>query len=84
MKDSEFQKLLDKAAKMKAEHCVLLEQIREECKRRYGHIYNDIDADGIIDGLEVIGGISLPLRKFDSEMRLSIEIHGLEIKPERS
>lgn len=69
MKDSEFTKLLTRCAKSAAKHFELMRQVNEECKSRYGCSYSDIDADSLIDTLDIAGCDTLTSDEFDAAMK---------------
>ena len=51
MNDKQFQRLLDKTVKSAIEHHELMAQVGQECIRRYGYHYSDIDCDYLIDAV---------------------------------
>lgn len=70
MNDSDFTKLLTRCANAASKHNMLLRLVDDECQKRYGCSYSDINADVLIDKLETIGAEKLTASEFDEEMRL--------------
>lgn len=71
MRDSEFTKLLTRCSKAAAKHYELMDLVNAECQRRYGCSYSDIDADQLIDVLDIHGGENITAQYFDEQMTLS-------------
>lgn len=70
VKDTDFTKLLTSCAKAAEKHRQLMQQVSEECERRYGCNYSDIDADRLIDILGLHGADKLTATEFDESMKL--------------
>lgn len=68
MTNNDFTKLLTKAVKYAKEHFNLLSEVDEECKRRYGCSYSDIDCDMLIDILDINGAEKLTADEFHEMM----------------
>jgi hypothetical protein len=68
MQDSQFTKLLTQTARAASRHHDLIAKVDNECQRRYGCSYSDVDADGIIDMLDYSGGSEFSASEFDEEM----------------
>ncbi len=71
MEDKAFQKLLNDCAKAAGKHNDLCVKVNDECKRRYGVEYGEVDADGIIDVLNYYGADSFSLKEFEEAMELA-------------
>lgn len=69
MKDSDFTKLLTRCAQAARKHHALNLEVDQECKRRYGCSYSDIDADSLIDDLDMLGAEKLTASEFDQHMK---------------
>lgn len=86
MTNSEFSKLLTSTAKAALKHQILLSKVNSECRARYGTSYSDIDADCIIDILDLLGGNSFTEDEFNKAMedagatRIDLEIKALQRK----
>ncbi|NEN87982.1 MAG: hypothetical protein F6K48_03270 [Okeania sp. SIO3H1] len=78
MDDKEFQQLLDKTAEASQNLKQFLERAQAECERRYGVVYNDIDADLIVESLEYGSGIKVS--EFHKEMLFAMRLAGIEYK----
>lgn len=74
MTDSEFTKLLTQAAKAAFKHKMLTDKVNIECIERYGDTYSNVDADGIIDVLDVLGADSFTAKEFEAEMEMMMTI----------
>lgn len=53
---SEFDKLLKRTARAAAKHFDLQQELNDEFIKRYGVTYSDVDADELIDILDMGGG----------------------------
>ena len=70
MKDSDFTKLLNRCSRAAEKHYQLMDQVNAECKRRYGCSYSDVDADLLIDQLDIHGGAEeITAESFDKQMQ---------------
>jgi len=74
MTNSRFQKLLDQASKAAEKHKELSDKVNAECIRRFGVSYSDVDADGIIDVIDIYGG-TITVEDFVSEMKECIQMY---------
>lgn len=68
MNNNKFTALLTKTARAAFKHRTLMEEVNEECVKRYGIRYSDIDADSIIDALDILGAEKMTAKAFDEEM----------------
>lgn len=69
MKDPEFTRLLTSCAKAAEKHRHLMQLVADECDRRYGCSYSDVDADPLIDVLDLHGADKLTATEFDNVMK---------------
>lgn len=70
MKDSDFTKLLTRCSKAAAKHYYLMDQVNTECQKRYGCSYSDVDADQLIDQLDIHGSEEdVTAQYFDEQMQ---------------
>lgn len=69
MKDPEFTKLLKQCAKAASAHHALMGLVAEECQRRYGCHYSDLDADDLIEALDLLGDESITASQFGKIMK---------------
>lgn len=69
MKDADFTKLLTSCAKAAEKHRQLMASVAEECEQRYGCSYSDVDADTLIDILDLHGADKLTATEFDQVMK---------------
>ena len=53
---SEFDRLLKRTARAAAKHFDLQQELNDEFIKRYGVTYSDVDADELIDILDLSGG----------------------------
>ena len=67
MNNKKFSALLSQAANAAEKHRRLCDLVNDECMRRHGVIYSDVDADSIIDVLDVVGG-TITASEFDKIM----------------
>lgn len=77
MNDSEFQRLLNSAAKAAEKHFSLTNAVAAECERRYGVTWSDVDCDAIIDILDHHGASGFELEGFHINMMDSLWRKGL-------
>lgn len=73
MDNKNFTKLLKRAAAAAVKHKNLCDEVNEECIKRHGVTYSEVDADGIIDVLDIDGG-EIDAVLFDAEIRLAIRL----------
>lgn len=69
MKDPDFTRLLTKCAKAAQKHHELMQSVAEECEARYGCHYSDLDADSLIDVLDLHGGEKFTAAEFGDIMK---------------
>ena len=68
MNDMKFNKLLGVAARHAARAQEISKKVNDECLRRYGVMYSDVDADNIIDTLDYLGGFDFTVEEFHQDM----------------
>ena len=68
MTDTEFNKLLGITARHTARAQELSVKVSNECIRRYGAHYSDVDACEIIDILDYLGGYDFSVKEFNHQM----------------
>ncbi len=71
MKDTDFTKLLTSCVKAAEKHFRLVTEVNDECRRRYGCSYSDLDVDELIDALDILGADKLTATEFDKAMKTS-------------
>lgn len=76
MKDQAFERLIQQAMKVAARHYDLMDKISNECIKRYGYTYSEVDADGIIDAIDYGAG-DLTVESLHKEMIDSLKRRGL-------
>lgn len=69
MKDTDFTKLLTSCVKAAEKHFRLVTEVNDECRRRYGCSYSDLDVDQLIDALDILGADKLTATEFDKAMK---------------
>ncbi|MBV7300231.1 hypothetical protein [Enterovibrio paralichthyis] len=69
--DSAFTRLLTQAAKAAYKHRSLCDRVNDECIARYGVGYSEVDADTVIDTIDLIGGEYFSAEEFHEAMTLS-------------
>lgn len=67
MSEDEFQRLLNRTARAAWRHRELTQQCGDAFLARYGAHYSDVDADGVIDVLNQLGG-NITVAECDDEM----------------
>jgi hypothetical protein len=72
MRDSDFTKLIKKAANLANEHREAVAKIDEESTERYGYYPSEIDCDEIIDSINY-GAKSMSAEEFGRCMREGIK-----------
>jgi hypothetical protein len=68
----QFQRLLNRAADAAARHRAALEALSDAFVKRYGVHYSDVDADFIIDAVD-LEGHRVTVEECDREMVLAME-----------
>jgi hypothetical protein len=72
MRDSEFQKLINKTIKAGREHHGLLQEVTQEMQRRYGIDHNEADMDWLIDVLDYCNGGGVTVAEIKSALENAV------------
>lgn len=78
MDNKKFTQLLAKTVRAAFKHQQLLQQVNEECVKRYGVGYGEIDCDTIIDVMDYGGCEQYTAKQFDTATREAMDMAGIK------
>jgi hypothetical protein len=75
MRDCDFTRKLNKAAKMAHDLSILRNEIDEESVNRHGFTPSEVDCDVVLDAIDFTGSAGITAAKFDASMAEAIAIN---------